>query len=73
MLDSPPLIQELASYAEERQSLLIEEDLDGNLNDPVAQSALFLRISSAADFYTTNKELMQHPPAVDVDIGEFHS
>ncbi|KAK3705824.1 hypothetical protein LTR37_013131 [Vermiconidia calcicola] len=29
---------------------------------------LLLRIQAAADFYTTNKTLMQKPPPVDVDI-----
>jgi len=31
-------------------------------------SVLFLRIIAAADYYTTNKTLMQHVPPVDVDI-----
>ena len=31
-------------------------------------SLLFLRIIAAADYYTTNKTLMQHVPPVDVDI-----
>ena len=29
---------------------------------------LFLRVRAAADFFTTNKELMSSPPPVDVDL-----
>lgn len=32
------------------------------------ESILALRIQAAADFFTTNKTLMQHPPPVHVDI-----
>ncbi|THZ75655.1 hypothetical protein D6C84_09034 [Aureobasidium pullulans] len=69
VFDSPALLQDLSIYAEERQSSLLGEDLTGS-SEPTAvkQSALFLRIQSVASFYTTNKELMQYPPPVDVDI-----
>ncbi|KAI5274352.1 hypothetical protein E4T47_02593 [Aureobasidium subglaciale] len=69
VFDTPALLQDLTTYAEERQSLLAGEDFDG-ISEPTAikRSALFLRIQSAANFYTTNKELMQHPPPVNVDI-----
>jgi hypothetical protein len=29
---------------------------------------LFLRVRAAADFFTTDKELMSSPPSVDVDL-----
>ena len=29
---------------------------------------LFLRVRAAADFFTTNKDLMSRPPPVDVDL-----
>lgn len=29
---------------------------------------LFLRVRAAADFFTTNKELMSSPPLVDIDL-----
>jgi len=29
---------------------------------------LFLRVRAAADFFTTNKNLMSNPPPVDVDL-----
>ncbi|CAD0012270.1 unnamed protein product [Aureobasidium pullulans] len=69
VFDSPALLQDLSIYAEERQSSLLGEGLTGS-SEPTAvkQSALFLRIQSVASFYTTNKELMQYPPPVDVDI-----
>ncbi|THW05652.1 hypothetical protein D6D26_02028, partial [Aureobasidium pullulans] len=69
VFDSPALLQDLSIYAEERQSSLLGEGLtDSNEPTTIKQSALFLRIQSVASFYTTNKELMQYPPPVDVDI-----
>ena len=32
------------------------------------ESALFLRIQAAADFYTLNATLLNNPPAVEVDL-----
>jgi hypothetical protein len=70
VFETPTLLQDLGTYAEEGQGLRVVEDLEG-LGEPSAskQSALFLRIQSAASFYTNNKDLMQHPPPVDVDIS----
>ncbi|KAI5207855.1 hypothetical protein E4T39_01727 [Aureobasidium subglaciale] len=69
VFDNPTLLQDLSAYAEEHQSLLAGEDFDDSSEPTVVKrSALFLRIQSAANFYTTNKELMQHPPPVNVDI-----
>ncbi|THY28946.1 hypothetical protein D6D01_03723 [Aureobasidium pullulans] len=68
VFDSQALLKDLSIYAEERQSLLLGEDLSFSKPTVVKQSALFLRIQSVASFYTTNKELMQYPPPVDVDI-----
>lgn len=33
------------------------------------ESALFLRIQAAADFYTLNASLLNNPPAVEVDLS----
>lgn len=38
------------------------------LSETSQESALLLRVRAAADFFTTNQTLMQHPPNVDVDI-----
>ena len=71
VFDNTSLIQDLGVYAEERQSLAIGEDFDDfSEHTAVSQSALFLRVWSAADFFTTNQQLMQSPPAVDVDISK---
>ena len=39
----------------------VESDLD---------SLLFLQVFAAADYFTTNKTLMQNVPPVNVDISE---
>ncbi|OJI86925.1 hypothetical protein ASPTUDRAFT_501936 [Aspergillus tubingensis CBS 134.48] len=43
-----------------------ETPLDSN--EPITDSVLFLRIRAAADYYTTDKELMTHVPPVAVDV-----
>lgn len=63
----------LAEYAEAQQT---EAEYVGNNVIPAAgrspvsgsQSILLLRISAAADYYTTNKSLMEDVPPVLVDI-----
>lgn len=64
MFETPDLISELAAYSEQRQGTTCRE-LDALTTD---QSLLFLRIRAAADFFSPNITLMQHPPAVGVDI-----
>ncbi len=39
---------------------------------PPTVSILFLRISSAADYFSTNETLMRNVPPVHVDISEAH-
>ncbi|GKZ22261.1 hypothetical protein AbraIFM66951_007448 [Aspergillus brasiliensis] len=43
-----------------------ETPLDSN--EPITDSVLFLRIRAAADYFTTDKELMTHVPPVAVDV-----
>lgn len=68
MFDDPPLIQGLAAYAEARQNELFSEAQDEA--EATTQSALFLRIWSAADYFTTNQRLMNDPDLVDVEISK---
>ncbi|KAI4769655.1 hypothetical protein E4T52_15288 [Aureobasidium sp. EXF-3400] len=70
VFDSTTLLQGLSTYAEERQNILVADDLQGLDESTIAakQSVLFLRIRSAANFYTTDRALMQDPPPVYVDI-----
>lgn len=65
VFDTPTLIQNLAEYAEngERQRLETAQS-----SSPQRESVLFLRVRAAADFFTTDKQLMSNPPPVDVDI-----
>lgn len=65
VFETPELIQALAAYA---------EDLSRKRPEPSQslarskESVLFLRVRAAADFFTTDKELMSSPPPVDVDL-----
>jgi hypothetical protein len=65
VFDTPELIQALASYAEgpNRKRSEPSQSLARS-----KESVLFLRVRSAADFFTTNKELMSSPPPVDIDL-----
>jgi len=69
----------LAQYSESRQPGLVEienqitilskQDMKSkNTYDNDLSSVLFLEIYAAADYYTTNKTLMEHVPPVFVDI-----
>ncbi|KEQ76829.1 hypothetical protein M436DRAFT_69769 [Aureobasidium namibiae CBS 147.97] len=69
VFDTTKLLQDLSAYAEERQNILPLDDIEGLGGSTTAnRSILFLRIQSAASFYTTDKALMQDPPPVYVDI-----
>ncbi|KAE9985411.1 hypothetical protein EG327_004704 [Venturia inaequalis] len=67
--ETPNLIQSLAQYAEERDPASCQPRLpiDPSTNSEQT-SVLFLRVSSAADFYAKNQDLMRNPPLVGVDI-----
>jgi hypothetical protein len=71
VFDSSTLLQDLAAYAEERQNIPATDELEGFEGSSIAakQSVLFLRIHSAANFYSTDKALMQDPAPVYVDIS----
>lgn len=82
VFDTPDLISSLASYSELRRSAFLNQK--GTASDllppsdslPIASqgvgstTTLFLRISAAADYFTTNLTLMQNVPPVNVDISE---
>lgn len=69
MFNEPSLIQALAAYTEEHQEQSLGEPYGANQKSAGLQSALFLRIWSAADYYTSNQQLMKAPLPVDVDIS----
>ncbi|KAH9845269.1 GPI-Mannosyltransferase II co-activator [Teratosphaeria destructans] len=68
VFDTPDLIASLAEYSDRH----IKEQGVGTgvvSRPPSAEdSVLFLRVQGAADYFTTNETLMQHPPPVIVDI-----
>ncbi|KAK4550612.1 hypothetical protein LTR36_000191 [Oleoguttula mirabilis] len=66
VFDTPDLITSLAVYSEARVRQHLPDTEDTVSADK--QSVLFLRVQSAADFFTTNTTLMNSPPDVNVDI-----
>lgn len=81
VFNTPDLISSLASYAEHRRSAFLNQKEtipelitpfdDLSIADQgVRSTTLFLRISAAADYFTTNLTLMQNVPPVNVDISE---
>ena len=71
VFNTPNIITSLAVYSESRQ------DYPSVINNPRRASAgadpisiLFLRVEAAADYFTTNKTLMQNVPPVSVDISK---
>lgn len=70
VFNTPELITSLATYSESRQTSLSGADLHRRASD--LDSVLFLQVFAAADYFTTNKTLMQNVPPVNVDISEPH-
>ena len=71
VFSAPSILTSLAVYSELRQNYpsVIEVPRPASTAiDPAA--ILFLRIEAAADYYTTNKTLMQDVPPVNVDISK---
>lgn len=65
VFDTPALIQSLAEYAENSEKQRPEP---AESSSPEKESVLFLHVRAAADFFTTDKQLMSNPPPVDVDL-----
>lgn len=59
VFDAPELIQNLAEYAEKPERKRPEPTSSPHTSK---ESVLFLRVRAAAEFYTTNKDLMLSPP-----------
>jgi hypothetical protein len=65
VFDTPELIQNLAEYAGKPDRIRPEPLISSSGS---RESLLFLHVRAAADFFTTNKELMSNPPPVNLDI-----
>ncbi|KAK0269161.1 hypothetical protein LTR35_015070 [Friedmanniomyces endolithicus] len=65
VFDTPDLIQRLAVFSESQQAIDRPESPGSEASE---ESLLFLRVQAAADFFSTNKTLMNSPPAVDVEL-----
>ncbi|KAH7413281.1 hypothetical protein BKA64DRAFT_349948 [Cadophora sp. MPI-SDFR-AT-0126] len=75
VFETPELITSLAQYSETRQREVMEDlqptESQGEKKSKThneLSSTLFLRVFAAADYYTTNKTLMEQVPPVYVDI-----
>jgi len=67
----PVLITSLSTFSESRlqDQEALGGEVDGNTSPSRSKStALFLKISAAADFFSSNKTLMREPPPVLVDL-----
>lgn len=73
VFETPDLISGLAQYSGTRPEAACPKDvsLDPSLSDTQRSSLLFLRLHSAADYFTSNKTLMREPPLVGVDISGY--
>ncbi|KAF2811613.1 uncharacterized protein BDZ99DRAFT_278028 [Mytilinidion resinicola] len=67
VFETPLLISSLADYSEQRQHPGLQAPRHAE-PEATSQSVLLLQVHSAADYFTSNRTLMEHPPAVDVDI-----
>lgn len=77
VFETPDLIMSLAQYSETRQPDLLDVESEPSVTKREKQvkhkhddssSIILLQILAAADYYTTNKTLMEHVPPVAVDI-----
>lgn len=68
-VNTPDLIQDLARYAEGRNNLQGKSTVTiQSALLTASQSAMLLRTWGAAEFFTLEKQMMQDPPPVHVDI-----
>ena len=74
VFDTPELISSLASYSTARQSTSKSQKPAVPKTQPHGDlsSVLFLRVLAAADYFSSNKTLMQNVPDVNVDISTYH-
>ena len=70
VLETPELINGLSHFAaHQAQSPEASGQKVGlSTSDNTAKSVLLLHVQAAADYYSANETLMQHPPKVNVDI-----
>ena len=69
--ETQSIITSLAVYSDSRQGYRsVIDNLEPSLQGPESASILFLRVQAAADYFTTNKTLMQNVPPVIVDISK---
>ncbi|KAK0842649.1 hypothetical protein LTR03_009129 [Friedmanniomyces endolithicus] len=65
VFDTPDFIQSLAVFSEGQQTIESPQRTGG---EALKESLLFLHVQAAADFFSTNRTLMNSPPAVDVEL-----
>ena len=71
VLEDAELMTLLATYSKRRANETFQNPSDDRIySSLLLNSAVFLQIYAAADFYTSGKDLMLNPPPVDVDISK---
>lgn len=68
VFDTPELITSLHNYSMSRQGSPPDSKAAGESGKEHLSSVLFLRIDAAADYFTTNRELMRRPEPVLADV-----
>ena len=69
VFETPELITSLASYSEGR-TINSAGQKSPAAREPRSASVLFLQVTAAADYFTTNKTLMHEVPPVHADLSE---
>lgn len=69
VFDTSELIKSLADFCESR-SAYTEDSRLSLLHGP--RSLLFLQVTAAAEYYSTNNSLMQNVPPVKVNLSGYH-
>lgn len=67
VVESPPLYASVAKSGVEGYGHPQEHSAESPRRG--RPSVLVLRVQAAASYYSTNRELMEHPPEVDLDIS----
>ncbi|KAB8342960.1 hypothetical protein FH972_022555 [Carpinus fangiana] len=69
VVNSPLLLSSCIAFAGSAAKRSLDATLGAKRDVKQTTSLLFVRITAAANYFTTDKTLMQNPPPVDVDLA----
>lgn len=71
VLENTELMRSLLNYPKRRAIETFHNPSSDHIHSSLSlNSAIFLQVYAAADFFTSDKGLMTDPPPVDVDISK---